>query len=105
MTPSNRVWGLFAHRGAAAGGIGEGVEVANDGVDSVAGTVETEGDVAGGELIENEGTEDFVAALAGMGGLSEEGAGTGGSVAVLAGIMQHVRNTIDITETRLLEPE
>ena len=60
------------------GGVGEQAEVADDGIDGGAGAVEAAGDVVSGELIEEEGAEDLVAAMAGIGGPGEEGEGVGG---------------------------
>ena len=73
------------------GGFGEGAEVADDGVDGVAGAVEAAGDLEGGELFDEEGTEDFVAPLARIGGLDEERAGMG---KVSRGRVSHVRHNI-----------
>ena len=77
------------------GGSGEGAKVTDDGVDGVAGASEAAGDLGGGELVDEEGAEDFVAALARMGGLVEEGARVGE-----VGRFAHIRHYITCEDTK-----
>ena len=79
------------------GGSGERAKVTDDGIDGVAGASEAAGDLGGGELVDEEGAEDFVAALARMGGLVEEGARVG---EVGRGRVAHIRHYITCEATK-----
>ena len=74
------------------GGIVETAEVAGDGIDGGGGAVEAAGDVACGELLEEEGAEDLVAAMAGVAGPGEEGEGSGGAGGRGDGGVSHIRH-------------
>ena len=79
-------------------GCGQRTKVTDDGIDGVAGALEAAGDLGGREILDEEGAEDFVASLARMGGLVEEGARIG--EVGRCGRIAHIRHYITCETTR-----
>ena len=88
---------LSAHSVELFCACGEGAKVTDDGIDGVAGAREAAGHLGGREIFDEEGAEDFVATLARMGGLVEEGAQIG--AAGRRGLVAHIRYYITHGDT------